>query len=1448
MITIKVIPNILSNEGRSTKKVEFDVSKKLSDYLKDYDLEDQKIIIGGEVVADMSRTLENNDEIIITPDVELGFLAFLTAGTILAPITSALAAAAPYIYIGIAMASVGYSIYSAVTSGPRQASHGLSHTGGIEDGSPTYGWDGITLIASTGVPVGIVLGKHRVGGNKINQYISTDGDKNYLNMLICLGEGELEYIDDLLINDNPVSNFSGVEIFKRYGTADQSVIPYFDQTHHVNPIGVDIEINGPGVTYTTSLSDIDAFEVYITCPNGLYIQVQQPDFNGITTHSVTFTIEYKKHSASTWSYMNGNSSYTISAKQRSAVRRIYRQEGLEPDKYDIRIIKTGGVDNELASGAMRVQAIDEIRDITLAYTGRALLGLRFLATEQLNNTEPNVTCIAKRKVSQPKVMNGSTEVDYDDYYWDADSECYKLFSDDTALTWDGSSYVNKYSSNPVWIIKDLLTNDVYGVGDYINVSALNNDLLLEMAQYCDTKTPDGNGGYEKLFKLDAVLDSATKVLDVIAQLSASFRGMAYYSAGAIHLKIDKQEDPNQVFKTYGMGNIINEFEQTWVSKKEKINVVEVQFMDEDNDYKQDSVEIEDKDVLYDSNGQQIVPRRKKVIRLTCTRLSQAVREGRYAIRAAKYHDKTISFKAGIDAVISQPGDVIGISHDVPQYGFSGRLKKLGTIPADALLHYKMDDNADNAVVVEENGNNAVFTNKSGSSYTAENSVAGKINTALAFNGNSYIDCGNNGNITGSLSISSWVKLTDSTPDNHYNIVSKTNLAYRFRVNNDGKLWLLLNDGSYDVIRTDNSYLTFDSTWYHIAVVFDSVNQKVNFYVNGVLKETKNTTKSSIQITSYGLTIGAIDVTASSEILSGHLDDVRIYDYELTAENVAYIHSLGKDRIRLDDEVIIESGKTYKLRVTFSDDTTEERTVTNSPGTYNELNLSDSFTQIPQDFDIYAFGENNKVVYPARIIKIERDNKNEVKITARTYDERIYDDSGLTLPDRNYSALNSMIPYIENLVLSEELFKELDGTVSTKVTAWFQKPTSPGDYYLKTYEKARIFLSNDEGSTWKQIGETYGVNFAIIDEFADLQTYRVAVVSVSKDGAQNAIDNSPYADITIVGKSAEPENVRNFDVQQVGTNLQLTWDGVADIDLSHYKIKKGSDWETDAVTVVEDVRTTSILLPVSELGNIRYLIKAVDTSGNESALASYDDIDVELKDTSRFITEFDLFSEYPFHLKTNNIDVHYRADFSRNYVRPVFALATQQTWQELENLGKTWQALINDGNFVLDDNFETSGSIEMQRDFDLKTVTEFQVSSVIGKVDANSQTFTIQISYSSDGTTWTSFADISTSTVYTARYVKLKFLWNTSNSSYNIYLYSLIVGFLSPDIVVVYGGDVSIPSSGKTISYGETFTAVPKVVCTITDGTDGVVIVSNKSTTSFDVTVKNLNGTAIAAEI
>ena len=192
--------------------------------------------------------------------------------------------------------------------------------------------------------------------------------------------------------------------------------------------------------------------------------------------------------------------------------------------------------------------------------------------------------------------------------------------------------------------------------------------LLEMAKYCEEKVSDGDGGYEKRFRLDVVIDSSTKAIDLISQLSATFRCFVFYSGGAVKLKIDKAESPVQMF---GMGNIVSEsFTQSWKSIKDIPNVIEIQFMNEDLNYKQEVISVMDEVSIAAGD-----PIRKKSLRLFCTRTSQAVREGKYALNVAKCIQRTVTLKASIDAIACQAGDVINVSHDVPQWGIgSGRVQ------------------------------------------------------------------------------------------------------------------------------------------------------------------------------------------------------------------------------------------------------------------------------------------------------------------------------------------------------------------------------------------------------------------------------------------------------------------------------------------------------------------------------------------------------------------------------------------------------------------------------------------------------------------------------------------------------------------------------------------------------------------------------------------------------
>jgi predicted phage tail protein len=155
---------------------------------------------------------------------------------------------------------------------------------------------------------------------------------------------------------------------------------------------------------------------------------------------------------------------------------------------------------------------------------------------------------------------------------------------------------------------------------------LDNAALLEMAQYCEERVPDGEGGFEKRFRMDVVIDSNHKALDILIQLCATFNAMPVYSAGGLTFKIDKPTLPTQLF---GMGNIVKDsFAQSWKTMKEVPNVIEVQFTVRRRT-------ISRKQSLTSMRNRLAAgePMRKSQIRLFTTGASYAIRAARYALKS-----------------------------------------------------------------------------------------------------------------------------------------------------------------------------------------------------------------------------------------------------------------------------------------------------------------------------------------------------------------------------------------------------------------------------------------------------------------------------------------------------------------------------------------------------------------------------------------------------------------------------------------------------------------------------------------------------------------------------------------------------------------------------------------------------------------------------------------------
>lgn len=660
MIVLKLNPRALTSKGQLVKQIDFISPIKIIDVVRFSQFQHENVyFVRNGAVVDGEQYAVDGDEIIIIPKIAEPVTAFFAA----------IAASAIFqtIVVIATIASIGLAIYSAVT-GTRKPSFGSSTQGnGIDNGSPTYGWDGIQNTASVAIPVGIIYGQHRVGGNIIGRYVNTDGDKNYLNVLIALGEGEIDSLSSIYINGNPIENFDDISYETKLGTNVQTPISNFNQIHDTRAVNVNL-LQSSAHVYTTVGTNLNSIDIHFLLGSGLF---QQDSSNGnLSSWTVTYKVEYKLHAAGSYTDL-GN--IDINAFSRSAVRRVYRIEGLTAGQYDVRITKQSADSDFYHTGDLTWDTVDEIVNEDLAYPNTALLAISALATNQLSGSEPTITSIVKGvKISQPQVMNGMDEVDWEDYYYDPIDEEYKLLSDDTPLTWDGSTYVTKWGANPVWCLMDLLLNTRYGLGNYIDTTMIDLASFVSMSQYCENKLPDGNGGYEKRSRLDIVLDASSKALDMIFTIATSFRGLLFYSSGTIKLKIDKIDTPVQLF---GMGNIQEgSLVQTWLSLKQRYNVIEVQFLNKDKDYIQDTVIVIDEVALADGE-----PIRKKQMKVFTTSVSQAIREGRFVLWVNKYLKRMVTIKAGIDAVICEPGDVISVAHDVPAWGIgSGRIQSGST--------------------------------------------------------------------------------------------------------------------------------------------------------------------------------------------------------------------------------------------------------------------------------------------------------------------------------------------------------------------------------------------------------------------------------------------------------------------------------------------------------------------------------------------------------------------------------------------------------------------------------------------------------------------------------------------------------------------------------------------------------------------------------------------------
>ena len=173
MVTIRNIENPFKLDQAQIKEFDYSRSETVHSLLdkSGFDYKNKRVIVTGKKIKDLDVRLEQGDEITVIPEVKAPVIAVVSW---IVSAVAAYAIAHPFIFAFFVL-SLGYSIYQYMNQ-PKMADFNLGSVG-LDEGSPTYGWDGVQTIQEVGVPVAVVYGEHKIGGNIINQFLRDDGDK-----------------------------------------------------------------------------------------------------------------------------------------------------------------------------------------------------------------------------------------------------------------------------------------------------------------------------------------------------------------------------------------------------------------------------------------------------------------------------------------------------------------------------------------------------------------------------------------------------------------------------------------------------------------------------------------------------------------------------------------------------------------------------------------------------------------------------------------------------------------------------------------------------------------------------------------------------------------------------------------------------------------------------------------------------------------------------------------------------------------------------------------------------------------------------------------------------------------------------------------------------------------------------------------------------------------------
>ena len=222
-----------------------------------------------------------------------------------------------------------------------------------------------------------------------------------------------------------------------------------------------------------------------------------------------------------------------------------------------------------------------------------------------------------------------------------------------------------WTTDPAFILLDLLLNTRYGFGNYVKLEEINLYSFYQASKYC-SKLVTTPRGQEPRFAFNGVINKTAEAYDLIQQISGMMRCYPMWSGGKLTLIQDRPINPDDsdpcAYQTpsyiFSLANTIDGFSYSGSSLKTRHGKIVVEYFNM-NSRQLDNIVITNQQVFDKTHNI------KKVKAFGCTSFFQAARYARSIIWTENNETDIVKFDVSIESgAVLRPGAVVGINDPV----------------------------------------------------------------------------------------------------------------------------------------------------------------------------------------------------------------------------------------------------------------------------------------------------------------------------------------------------------------------------------------------------------------------------------------------------------------------------------------------------------------------------------------------------------------------------------------------------------------------------------------------------------------------------------------------------------------------------------------------------------------------------------------------------------------